>query len=312
VENIKLVTIGITNYNYGRYLKQCLDSMLGQTYPNIEIIVDDDASTDESVAVIASYGNQIKSIIHEDNSGGAKRGFLELLKRANGDYYMHYDADDWLEPDAIELMLGEFQKDATLDFVYSGSSVHFEDGRATEEWSARYVPPTVAIAQMYHNGGSAVITTKGLYRTKFIRKCGYVTYMGSEVDTLSLLNNLRNGMCYRCVGSNLRHYRVHGGSDSHNVEMYILSINAILNYIVDHFGEREYLPEIQWDKQVDNYAKVKALMVANHFHRYGEHYANGHYPQYLKNNATREEMARFAEPLFLSAKRYYKKCMEEK
>ncbi|HPH11132.1 MAG TPA: hypothetical protein PKW59_09735, partial [Thermotogota bacterium] len=69
--------------------------------------------------------------------------------------------------------------------------------------------------------------------------------------------------------------------------------------------------EIRWDKQGNNYAKVKALMVANHFHRYGEHYANGHYPQYLKNNATREEMTRFAEPLFLSAKRYYQKYNEE-
>lgn len=311
MEKRQLVTIGITNYNYGRYIKQCIDSMLGQTYPNIEIIVDDDASTDESVAVIASYGNQIKSIIHEDNSGGAKRGFLELLKRANGEYYMHYDADDWLEPDAIELMMAEFQSDSSLDFVYSGSTVHFEDGRPTEEWGARYVPPTVAIAQMYHNGGSAVITTKGLYRTKFIRKCGHVSYLGSEVDTLSLLNNLRNGMCYRCIERNLRHYRVHGGSDSHNVEMYIRSINAILNYIVDHFDVREYLPEIQWDKQENDNAKVKALMVANHFHRYGEYYADGNYPQYLKNNTRQEEMARFAEPLFLSAKRYYQKYNEE-
>jgi len=311
MEKRQLVTIGITNYNYGRYIKQCIDSMLGQTYPNIEIIVDDDASTDESVAVIASYGNQIKSIIHEDNSGGAKRGFLELLKRANGDYYMHYDADDWLEPDAIELMLGEFQKDATLDFVYSGSSVHFEDGRATEEWGARYVPPTVAIAQMYHNGGSAVITTKGLYRTEFIRKCGFVEYMGSGVDTLSLLNNLRNGMRYRCVERNLRHYRVHGGSDSHNVGMYINSINAILNYIVDHFKEWEYLPEVDWGAVFGNYENHKNLMVANHFHRYATQYAAGRFPRYLKNNATKEEMKRFAEPLFLSAKRYYQKYNEE-
>ena len=311
MEKRQLVTIGITNYNYGRYLKQCIDSMLGQTHPDIEIIVYDDASTDESVAVITSYGNQTKSIIHEDNSGGARRGFLELLKRANGEYYMHYDADDWLEPDAIELMMAEFQSDSSLDFVYSGSTVHFEDGRATEEWGARYVPPTVAIAQMYHNGGSAVITTKGLYRTEFIRKCGHVTYMGSEVDTLSLLNNLRNGMKYKCLECNLRHYRVHSGSDSHNVEMYIRSINAILNYIVDHFDERQYLPEIRWDALNGEYAKVKALMIANHFQRYGGHYASGHYPRYLKSNATQEEMVRFAEPLFLTAKQYYQKYNEE-
>ncbi|HPB88206.1 MAG TPA: glycosyltransferase family A protein, partial [Thermotogota bacterium] len=168
---LPLVTIGITNYNYGRYLKRCIDSMLGQTYPNVEIVVDDDASTDESVEVIASYGDRIKSIIHEVNSGGAKRGFLTLLERAAGQFYMPYDADDWLEPDAIEQMMREFEKDPNIDFAYSGSTVHFEDGRPTEEWGAQYIPPTLAIAQMFHNGGSAVITTKGLYRTEFIRKC---------------------------------------------------------------------------------------------------------------------------------------------
>jgi glycosyltransferase involved in cell wall biosynthesis len=54
-----LVSIIINNYNYDRYLRQCIDSALNQTYKNIEVIVVDDGSTDDSRALIASYGTRI-------------------------------------------------------------------------------------------------------------------------------------------------------------------------------------------------------------------------------------------------------------
>src|ERR1700722_5704461 len=77
-----LVSIVVTNYNYGRYLGASIDSALGQRYPNVEVIVVDDGSTDGSREIIESYGGRIVPVI-KANGGhrsavhprlGVKRG----------------------------------------------------------------------------------------------------------------------------------------------------------------------------------------------------------------------------------------------
>src|SRR5438874_11517777 len=65
-----LASIVISSYNYGRFLKDCIDSALNQTYPETEVIVVDDASSDDSREIIGSYANRIKPILREKNEGG--------------------------------------------------------------------------------------------------------------------------------------------------------------------------------------------------------------------------------------------------
>jgi glycosyltransferase involved in cell wall biosynthesis len=65
-----LVSIIISNYNYGRFLKPCIESVLDQAYPHIEVIVVDDGSTDNSREIIASYGNRLVPVLKE-NGGQA-------------------------------------------------------------------------------------------------------------------------------------------------------------------------------------------------------------------------------------------------
>ena len=63
-----LVSIIITNYNYGQFLAQAIESALAQTYPHVEVIVIDDGSTDHSAGIIRSYGKRI-SPIFKPNGG---------------------------------------------------------------------------------------------------------------------------------------------------------------------------------------------------------------------------------------------------
>ena len=65
-----LVTILINNYNYGRYLREAIDSALGQTYPFREVVVVDDGSTDNSRDIIRSYGSKILPILKENGGPG--------------------------------------------------------------------------------------------------------------------------------------------------------------------------------------------------------------------------------------------------
>ena len=95
------VSVIIPVYNIEKHLEKCLDSVIGQTLKNIEIIVVDDGSTDNSPRIIDRYARTDSRIvaIHKANEGLAyarKSG----IEAAHGKYVQHLDGDDFLEPDA--------------------------------------------------------------------------------------------------------------------------------------------------------------------------------------------------------------------
>ena len=107
-----LVTILINNYNYGRFLRQAIDSALNQTYPNVEVVVVDDGSTDESRSVISSYGNKIKSVLKEN--GGQASAFNAGFAASRGEIICMLDADDFFHPDKVERVIPHSQPGSML------------------------------------------------------------------------------------------------------------------------------------------------------------------------------------------------------
>ena len=91
-----LVSIVVTNYNYGRYLRSAIDSALAQTYPNVEVIVVDDGSSDGSREIIESYGARIAAVLKANGGHGSalNAGFVA----SRGEIVMFLDADDELLP----------------------------------------------------------------------------------------------------------------------------------------------------------------------------------------------------------------------
>lgn len=98
MEQMPKVSIIVPVYNVERYLRQCLDSLVNQTYQNIEIICVDDGSTDASSEILTEYAlkNSKVRVIRQENSGlSAARnvGF----SFATGEYVMYVDSDDWID-----------------------------------------------------------------------------------------------------------------------------------------------------------------------------------------------------------------------
>lgn len=101
-----LLSIIVPVYNTAPWLRKCLDSIINQTYRNIEIICVDDGSTDDSLAVLQQYAAQDSRIkvLHQENAGvsAARNAGMKL---ANGEFLTFVDSDDWLELDAYEKIL---------------------------------------------------------------------------------------------------------------------------------------------------------------------------------------------------------------
>jgi glycosyltransferase involved in cell wall biosynthesis len=108
-ENTDLfVSIIINNYNYARFLLDAIDSALSQTYPHTEVIVVDDCSTDNSRDVIASYGDKIIPIYHQQN-GKQAAAFNSGFAISKGEIIIFLDSDDYLFPEAVERVVSAWK-----------------------------------------------------------------------------------------------------------------------------------------------------------------------------------------------------------
>ncbi len=96
-----MISVIVPVYNVEKYLRQCLDSVVNQTYRKLEILVVDDGSTDSSGAICNEYKDARIQVYHTENHGlSAARNYA--LDRAHGDYIAFLDSDDWLEETALE------------------------------------------------------------------------------------------------------------------------------------------------------------------------------------------------------------------
>jgi glycosyltransferase involved in cell wall biosynthesis len=120
-KGLPLISVLVCNYNYGRYIKETLDSVLSQTYPNIEIVVIDDGSSDDSVGVIKKYikshsGVSITLSAKKKNQGicFARNDAIDLAK---GDFLIFLDSDDTIPADYVSVMYATIIKQRA-DIIY--------------------------------------------------------------------------------------------------------------------------------------------------------------------------------------------------
>lgn len=123
------ISIVIPIYNAEDHLQRCVDSVLNQTEKNIEIILVDDGSKDNSIEICKNYLNQDKRVqlIHQENSGvsaARNRG----IEQACGEYIGFIDSDDWIEPNMYECLLREANQ-ASADIVICDARTVYEDGK---------------------------------------------------------------------------------------------------------------------------------------------------------------------------------------
>jgi glycosyltransferase involved in cell wall biosynthesis len=127
-----LLSVTITNYNYGKLIGRAIESVLQQSFEDFELLVSDNASTDESLGVIRDYAEQdsrIRVIARPENVGLA-RNLSRTTAEARGEFCVHLDADDWvLDRDAFKLQLEVLQRHDRASAVYSPVVLCDEAGR---------------------------------------------------------------------------------------------------------------------------------------------------------------------------------------
>src|SRR5262249_3672652 len=136
-----VVSVIIPVHNYERYLAEAIESVLSQTYQNLEVIVVDDGSTDQSGEVAKSFAGRGVRYCHQVHAGigPARNKGVEL---AHGDFLAFLDADDRWPLGKIERQLLAFENDPALEMVF-GQALQLQNGPAWEA-AVRHKNPTVA------------------------------------------------------------------------------------------------------------------------------------------------------------------------
>jgi glycosyltransferase involved in cell wall biosynthesis len=126
MDNIPEFSIVIPCHNYGRFLMTTIDSILVQSLQNYEIIVVDDASTDDTSQIVKAYGDSVK-YVHLKENVGPGAAWVEGLKHANGRYICKLDADDWLLNDFLVDIKKVFELDRNIGIVIT-SAYDYSEG----------------------------------------------------------------------------------------------------------------------------------------------------------------------------------------
>lgn len=130
MESYPLISVALCSYNGAKFLKQQLDSILEQTYPNLEILIVDDCSVDSTVSILRDYESKydnIKVYINKSNKG-VNRNFSKAIELCRGEFIAISDQDDIWFPNKIEEAYKRMQNDVLM--VYSNSLLIDEDGNS--------------------------------------------------------------------------------------------------------------------------------------------------------------------------------------
>ena len=236
-----LVSVVINNYNYGRFLKDCIDSALSQTYRNVEVVVVDDGSTDDSREIIASYASKglVRPVLKEN--GGQASAFNEGFRASRGDVIIFLDADDVLLPEAVETAISVWEPSLTkvqwrLQLVDEG--LRPVDETAPARWQPMLSGDVrhLELRWGYHpsppTSGNA-FSRWLLERILPIPERDWVIAADSYVLTLAgLLGPIRS------IDRVLGYYRIHGRNQWYSVD---LDVMKLLREVKVHWAKERLL-----------------------------------------------------------------------
>jgi glycosyltransferase involved in cell wall biosynthesis len=197
-----LVSVVVPVYDGERYLAECLDSLVVQDHPEVEIIVVDDGSTDGSAALAESYtGVRVLRRPHEGLGSTRNAG----IAAATGELIGFCDADDWWKANKASVQVAHLAAHPELDIVLCRQDTHFQPGVTQPDW---------LIPDQRYGDLDGVSATSGLFRRAVFDRLQYRTDMPTGTDFNLLVQARAAGFGIAVLDESLRVRRIHGESMS--------------------------------------------------------------------------------------------------
>lgn len=240
----ELVSIVIPVYNVDKYIRECLDSVINQSYKNLQIILVDDGSTDNSGKICDEYAVKDSriTVIHQENqgAGAAKNTGLDLVK---GEYLSLIDSDDYLELNYYETMVSNL-KQHNVDVVQCLFRNVFVNNKYSRQYNfpskgSRKIKTKKFLVEMLYDWKYAIFWNK-LLKTKLLKDIRFP--VGRKIDdeffTYKLICNAKKILN---INDKLYNYRMRQSSimnNSDNEQLYLDRIDCFVERLL--FIEKLY------------------------------------------------------------------------
>lgn len=201
------ITVYITNYNYEKYIRKAIESVLHQSFQQFELLIIDDGSTDNSKKIIESYGKHDKvKIIYQQNKGLNITNNI-AMRLAAGKYIMRLDADDYLTPDALQSMYEQLEADPDLGLVFPNYYLVDANENVTAEIKRHDFAKEVTLLDQPAHGACTMIRLNflksvGGYDEQYSCQDGYELWI-KFISHYKVANNHNSLFYYRQHGENL-------------------------------------------------------------------------------------------------------------
>ena len=172
--NQPLVTVAIPTYNCAeKFLSNALSSALAQNYNNLEVIVSDNCSTDNTSQLVNGYNDERLKYVKQKNNIGANGNFNFCLNEAKGEYILFLCDDDLIDPDFISTCISKFTREDGHSFIRTGARVIDSSGKILYE--AKNIVQEKTPEQLFNawfNNTTSWYLCNTLFNTSSLRKIG--------------------------------------------------------------------------------------------------------------------------------------------
>lgn len=227
------VSVIIPCYNQGKFVTDSINSVLAQTYKNIEIVVVNDGSTDDSREVISALAEKYENILFIDNN--ENKGVIYVrnfaIKSCHGDYILPLDADDTIEPTYIEKAVRILDENPKIGIVYCKARMF---GIRNEVWDLKDFDK------------SNILYANCIFATSLFRKSDFID-----------VGMYKDYMYYGCEDYDLWLSFIERGFDVYRIDEFL-------------FNYRQYEEHSRTKTCIENYHKVMKSIVKNHIDLYLE------------------------------------------
>ena len=210
-------------YNGEKYIKECLDSILAQTYPQFEIVVINDGSTDDSAKVVEAYKDERVKLYSQENKG-LFHARLSGLSQAQNDFCLYVDADDLIAENLLETLAKEFEEGAEcvvydLQPFQDGETPVKQDGEVEKTvWEGEQAKEPLRLLLQGKTIQSIVCKAfaKKLVDIEKLEKYPRVAVGEDALHTLEVYSNTQKTVF---LGEKFYFYRQHGASMTHKLKI---------------------------------------------------------------------------------------------
>ena len=208
-----LISILSPCYNVEAFLPQCIDSIIKQTYTNLQIVLIDDGSNDDTWSVMQHYAaNDTRIEIYHQHNQGVASTRNHLLEKVNGDYVLFVDSDDWIEPDMVSFLVGKAMA-GEADIVVCGM-VKNDDTPKVQYTEEVLDQDTTVKKFLFHKELSGSLCNK-LVKTSLLHGICFDRRISYGEDALFCWHVLQQAHVIVFTDRQLYHYRMNENSLSH-------------------------------------------------------------------------------------------------